>query len=335
MSSNSYTVGFNSYVDIATSMASQSPTHRQAKESDLDDVPLSPSAEGYFKINTPTRLNVEWSQRVDIWQAQMPDKGTPIEECQSAKEVRFPALFLQHPIAAMSIWNVLEAFYELDRLVCSGESLDPVVDWEAMPPFEYLDARKVERKWKKSLHSLKKDLKEEHMSNLSEISDTMSLFGAPKKTEVMKRENRNAPWNALKEGSSKNKRDSLRRRIDGIYSGIAKLEKVQVDLQRNLEENLEGVSLVGEMLDTISVAAQKRFSMIESLRHEGLEDDVALDNEMIEQDAKPDAAWMNVNSEVSRERWHFKTPIRRNSMKTNGTFCAPVNDADRKLTCEQ
>jgi hypothetical protein len=211
-------VGFNSYVDIATSMVIHDSCCKRSQES------VSGWADKDFEINTPDLLKLEWSKRIEEWQRLYPDRGPPVEDCASLKDLKFHAFFLQHPIAAMSLWNVMQTFYALDRFVCctSKESRDKIAEWESMPLFEYLEASRVEKRWRSSLQNLRKEIKDE------------------------------------------NNRDALLPRIDGMLLGTVKLEDACKELQRSLKENLKGVKLVDLILEQISVAAGRRFSMIDT-----------------------------------------------------------------------
>jgi len=64
----------------------------------------------------------------------------------------------------MSLWNVMQTFYALDHSVCctSKESRDRPAEWESMPPFEYLEASRVEKRWRTSLQNLKKEIENEN-----------------------------------------------------------------------------------------------------------------------------------------------------------------------------
>ena len=211
-------VGFNSYVDIATCMVIHDSDSKRPQKSASD------WTETDFEINTPDLLKMEWSRRIKEWQRLFPDRGPPVEDCASLKDFNFHAFFLQHPIAAMSLWNVMQTFYTLDNFVCgtSKESRDKIAEWESMPLFEYLEASRVEKRWRSSLQNLRKDIKNE------------------------------------------DSRDALLTRIDGMLLGTVKLEDAWKELQRSLKENLKGVKLVDLILEQISVAAGRRFSMIDT-----------------------------------------------------------------------
>jgi hypothetical protein len=208
-----------------------------------------------LELHSPHSLKLEWTKRIREWQERLPDRGQPVEECTSLNNLQFCALFLQHPFAAMPLWNVMQTFYTLDRLVCgmSKESLSRVTEWESMPPFEYLAAPKVEKRWRSSLQELGKEIKDGSHEDAS-VPQPENLFSGI--SDIAK---------GPKMGSKdENKSEMLLRRIDGIYFAIAKLEDAQGELRRNLRENLKGVKLVDLMLERIVLAAKRRFSMIDT-----------------------------------------------------------------------
>lgn len=259
---NSPTVGFNSYVDIAICMVIQDSDRERLKQSvsrwcGVEEAQKSSSdwTVKDFEIHSPHSLRWEWSTRIREWQEQLPDRGQPVEECTSLNNLQFSALFLQHPFAAMSLWNAMQTFYTLDRLVCgtSKESLSRVTEWELMPPFEYLEAPKVEKRWRSSLQELGREIKDGSHEE-APVPQPENLFSGI--ADIGK-----GPKTGSKD---ENKSETLLRRIDGIYLGIAKLENAQGELRRNLRENLKGVKLVDLMLERIVVAARRRFSMIDT-----------------------------------------------------------------------
>jgi len=177
------------------------------------------------------------------------------------RQVRTCAFVIQHPFAGMSLWNVMQCFYALDRLVCytSKGFPDKISEWETIPPFEYLEAPKVERRWRTSLQNLRNEIHEENGEDVSEPKKDNMLL-AVTKIEATRRGSKAG----LEESKNGNQRETLLRRIDGIFSGIAKLENAQSKLRRNFKENLEGVQLVDSMSETIDKAARTRFKMIDT-----------------------------------------------------------------------
>jgi hypothetical protein len=127
-----------------------------------------------------------------------------------------------------------------------------------MPPFEYLEAPRVERRWRTSLQSLKEEIHEGNGEG-APVSKKDSMLLAVTRVEDTRRGSK-----AGLEENKRNKRETLLRRIDGIFSGITKLENAQSKLRRSFKENLEGVQLAEPMLYSINKAARTRFSMIDT-----------------------------------------------------------------------
>lgn len=69
---------------------------------------------------------------------------------------------------------------------------------------------------------------------------------------------------STKPSNDRRRSETLLGRMDGIYSGIAKLDTSLRELQRNLKENLESVQLGEEMLRPILATARIRYSMIDT-----------------------------------------------------------------------
>jgi hypothetical protein len=253
-------VGFNSYVDIATSMAIQD-SDREKLNHIMSKWSPSNRTEKDLETNPPDLLKLEWRKRIEEWQKKWPDGFPPIEDCRSLKELEFSAFFLQYPFVAMSLWNVMQTFYALDRLVCctSKESLDKIEEWELMPPFDYLEASKVEKRWRSALPNLRKELENSNTgaSPLPRVDDLISV--------VAKRENvLTDSRRSLKESKDGYKRDMLFWRMAGLSSSTVKLEDAQEELRRNLTENLRNFKFLDLMLKEISFAAKWRFSMIDT-----------------------------------------------------------------------
>jgi hypothetical protein len=258
-------IGFTSYVEIATSMVIQDTDRERLNQSvsklcGLEQRKNSTPdfAADDIEIHSPRLLKIEWEKRIREWQELLPDRGQPVEECRSLNDFQFCAFFLQHPFVAMSLWNVMQTFYTLDRLVCgtSKESLDRINEWESMQPFEYLEAPRVEKRWRYSLQELLKSIDNSSHQDATTPQPEDLLSGISNIGETMK--------GGSQDRIKGNTTDTLLRRIDGIYFGISKLENAKRELRRNLRENLKGVRLVDSMLEAIAVAAKRRFSMIDT-----------------------------------------------------------------------
>ena len=107
----------------------------------------------------------EWQDRIHAWNQAWYDAYH--EACQLAldrssktltteelfESLDFGIFFLAHPVAAFSLWKVLQASYELDRAVC-GDT-DQVALWQELPPFKYLKDEAIQQKWDFEIELLK------------------------------------------------------------------------------------------------------------------------------------------------------------------------------------
>ncbi|PVH81291.1 hypothetical protein DL98DRAFT_171559 [Cadophora sp. DSE1049] len=238
-------IGFESYVDIAMNMVMHDTDLERLKTLGINDWTMPERANKNIDAQCPDQLKLEWRTRIRHWQEKFPDGGPRIENLTALSEFEFGALFLHHPLSAMSLWNVMQAFYALDRLVCckSAADLERVAKWETMPVISYLDANNVEKTWRASLSLLAKELQEDTKVKV----DVFMPAGL-----------RSSPVEALK---TKIKEDALRR-IDGISFGTTKLEEAQMGLRETWGTNLRGPAVVDSMLEKIRRAAEIRFSMI-------------------------------------------------------------------------
>lgn len=151
-------VSLDSYVDIAMFFASQGCRYR-------GDLLPSEYSETNFEIFDLTDFREHWSKKIEAWQMEYPGGGEPFGNCEKLEDIKFCTLFLQHPLAAMLLWKVMRAFYNLDRVVCAvlPASRSAVIEWEAMDIFEYLKASKVEKKWRRSLSNMRRDIEAKHV----------------------------------------------------------------------------------------------------------------------------------------------------------------------------
>jgi len=254
-------VGFNSYVDIATSMDNRH--HLILK-------PKQHPAEGDedFDASKHEVLKLEWTRRVQDWQKQFPDRGLPIEDCRTTEEFEFQPFFLQHPIAAMSFWNVMQAFYALDRLVCgtSASLLKKVSLWEKMQPFQYFKASNIKQQWQSSLEDLGKEIHRVGLENPANPQPRSKFHGKGQKA---------IPRLAIPDTESEREKREAETlsRFDGIFLGIAKWKESRSELRRSLQQNLRSIKLINLMLEKIDQSASRRFLMVNSyLKSEGKQD---------------------------------------------------------------
>ena len=104
----------------------------------------------------------EWQERILFWHQKAIDStATTLSSEENLENLDFGGFFLAHPIAAFSLWQLLQACYELDVAVCgnSKADLDEIESWQKMNPFKYLRDGAVQDKWRASLELFKAQIK--------------------------------------------------------------------------------------------------------------------------------------------------------------------------------
>lgn len=107
----------------------------------------------------------EWHERIRAWnktwveahQLAIDKSNEALTIDELLESLDFGIFFLAHPIAAFSLWRVLQASYELDRAVCGDTT--QVTLWEDMPPFRYLKDQGIQQKWNSEIEQLKEQMK--------------------------------------------------------------------------------------------------------------------------------------------------------------------------------
>jgi hypothetical protein len=171
----------------------------------------------------------EWLQRTKSYlEIYSQPNAAPIalKTWQLIEDVDFGAFYLTHPIAGYSLWNMLEACYELDRIVCgnSKKDMEMLLKWKKMKPFVYLRSKKIGEKWTASLLLLK-----------AQIEDG-TLEGA-----------------------------ALVSRLLDLLRGVERLESALAAIDENFADNLLGLKFVDRILTLISRAVDDRRQMISEL----------------------------------------------------------------------
>jgi len=106
----------------------------------------------------------EWQQRITSWYNWLTTTtGTRdvhvnvIEGCDNLDDLDLGPFFFARPVAAFSLWHVLQACYEMDEAVC--ERTEKVLNWRELKPFAYLKSKEVKKMWKQKLKHLGKRIK--------------------------------------------------------------------------------------------------------------------------------------------------------------------------------
>ncbi|KAH8805013.1 hypothetical protein F5884DRAFT_439164 [Xylogone sp. PMI_703] len=114
--------------------------------------------------------STEWRDRIVSWHehaAPLPAAELSVE--QLLEQLEFGSFFLAHPIAAFSLWQVLQTCYELDRAVCGVT--DEVVSWQKIPPFQYFRDSRIQARWRESLKQLKERIRKRDPSPSGESAE--------------------------------------------------------------------------------------------------------------------------------------------------------------------
>ncbi len=173
----------------------------------------------------------EWQERILYWhQKAIDNAATNLSSEENLENLDFGSFFLAHPIAAFSLWQLLQACYELDIAVCgnSKADLDEIESWQKLNPFKYLRDHAVQEKWRASLELFKAQIKAK-----SEDADVQE--------------------------------ESWELRMHDILVGVEKFETAFESLQENFKANLAGEKSADWMIARIDEDIGKRFSMIHRL----------------------------------------------------------------------
>ena len=173
----------------------------------------------------------EWQERIIFWhQRAIDNTATTLSSEENLEKLDFGSFFLAHPIAAFSLWQVLQACYELDDAVCgnSKPDLEEIGAWQKLNPFKYLRDSTVQLKWQASLELLKAQIKRKsHDPDLREESWELRMYD--------------------------------------ILLSVEKFESAFESLQENFSANLQGERFAPWMIARIEEDIGTRFSMIDKL----------------------------------------------------------------------
>jgi hypothetical protein len=145
-------------------MASYIQLHMELDTRDCNPTPQQRAVYSYHEeIHSDAADDIysfEWFERTKLFFKQFgrPEKRvTTLRTWEMVEELDFGAFFLAHPVAAYSLWHLLQACYDLDRVVC-GCSQEELAKRKAMKPFVYLRAKRIRIQWVKSLKHLKEKI---------------------------------------------------------------------------------------------------------------------------------------------------------------------------------
>lgn len=172
--------------------------------------------------------SLEWFQRTKSFLEKFSQSDAHPKTLNSwdmVEDLDLGEFFLAHPISGYSLWNMLQACYDLDRIICgnSAQDMERVEKWQTYKPFIYFKDKdkKIRDKWRKSLKLLKKEI------------ECGFLEGDP-----------------------------LVQKLYGILIGVERLESAFEALEDNFSANLKGLKYVDDMLDKIAKVVDDRRRMI-------------------------------------------------------------------------
>jgi hypothetical protein len=208
-------------VRISRHEETRDPTPQQRAIYNFHEARLSVDADDIY---SPT-----WFERSKSWELEFGASTTPVSVLSSWEQLEdfhFGEFYLEHPVAAYSLWILLQAYYALDKSVCwrsEAEKLK-IESWQKMKPFEYLKSKEVQKKWKRSLEVLGGDIE-----------------------------------------SGRLKRQALLMRLNEILGGFQKVEESLATLKESFALNLNGEEFGDEMLKKAEEATEERRRMIAEL----------------------------------------------------------------------
>ncbi|KAB8291328.1 hypothetical protein EYC80_010010 [Monilinia laxa] len=232
---------FNYGLNLATVVNNSNRT--STKQQRATQKAVSKWFDSHPSANSPDIYQPEWRERIASWQkctSCSPASNT--SHGQWLMELDFSKFFVEHPVAAISLWNLLQAFYGLDEAVCQDSKA--VVKWREMKPFAYLTARKVENKWRDSLRELKRRILDHRISSDEIIHRLYEIRCSVDKVEEVLAELKENFLDNLKDESFTPKMlDDIERAVNWRFNAIDNsLEFSEEDLEvtkENGKENLE------------------------------------------------------------------------------------------------
>jgi hypothetical protein len=203
----------------------------------LDNIDCNPTSQQRAIYDFHERLHsaqaddiysLEWFQRTKLFLERFSQSDTCSKTLKSwgmVEDVDLGEFFLAYPIAGYSLWNILQACYNLDGIICanSAEELEQIKRWQIYKPFVYFKdkKRKIHGKWEKSLQLLKKEI------------ECGFLEGDP-----------------------------VVQKLYGILLGVERLENASKALVDDFSANLKGLKFVDDMLKKIGAVVDDRRRMI-------------------------------------------------------------------------
>ncbi|PVH72376.1 hypothetical protein DL98DRAFT_596086 [Cadophora sp. DSE1049] len=190
---------------------------------------------------------IEWHQAWhEAHQTALRETNTKLNTKRQLEKLPFGKFFLAHPIAAFSLWRVLQSCYGLDRAVC-GDTKE-VASWQQHVPFEYFKDDKIDLKWQTELELFKQEIASSRLK-FSKQSWELKLYDMHRGIEAFEKE-----VAALKV----NFRENLSEKKFGIWmierieEGMGKRIAMITDLLKFKDNELESVQTADSHEDDIN-----------------------------------------------------------------------------------
>lgn len=127
-----------------------------------------------------------WFDRTKGFQehARPTNQSTFLKSWEMIEDLEFGEFFLAHPVAGYSLWQFLQACYELDAAVCG---LSPSRSWRNLKPFVYLQRGEIKSTWSNSLQRLKREIEKGVLQGEALLQKFYTIFNGVEKLDNVSR----------------------------------------------------------------------------------------------------------------------------------------------------
>jgi hypothetical protein len=111
-----------------------------------------------YKDDAGDIFSPEWQYRLTDWRNEFDQDSKTVHDRVAQQEgqpekLELGLFFLAHPVAAFSLWHVLQACYELDKRICGTPTPEKneVAEWQNWRPLQYLLSTHIMSTWEDNL----------------------------------------------------------------------------------------------------------------------------------------------------------------------------------------
>jgi hypothetical protein len=111
-----------------------------------------------YKDDAGDIFSPKWQCRLTDWRNEFDPDSKNVhdrvaQQERQPEELELGLFFLAHPVAAFSLWHVLQACYELDKRICEAPTPEKneVADWQNWRPLQYLLSTHIMSTWENNL----------------------------------------------------------------------------------------------------------------------------------------------------------------------------------------